>query len=160
MKKIFAAVLFAATTTVFASADVEIKGLKLGMTREEVQALHPAGTKGEIFTVAGVKSKYAHSNVEQYNSDGKVIAVMFFFDRDNFEQVFDAVKGKYPKMNCETSSVSNAMGATFQKIECRHGSLKITNMVSDINTSLLSIVDAEHAIKAVNERRAQSRGDL
>lgn len=127
---------------------IDIKGIYLGMTNDQVTEKIGASE----FTVAGIKSKYSNLHLDFH--DGKLDQLIFFFHPTGFDNVLDAVKGKYPLLKCENSTVSNAMGASFPQTRCEFGdseSLLILSRVIDIKTSALSLVSKRRL--AEEERR-------
>ncbi len=83
------AVAVALQPTIAYSQDIEIKGLRLGMTREEViEKLGPFPLRN--FTVAGVPSKYQFIAPKFY--DDKLDSFEFFFNANRFDDVHRAVK--------------------------------------------------------------------
>jgi len=145
------------------SQEIEIKGLRLGMTMAEVES-----KVGKLplknFTIAGVKGKYEDSNpviIKFY--EGKLDVFVFFFDANHFDDVLEAVKTKYPSLECAKSNVSNAMGASFDQVKCnlhdQSGSLSLSRFVSDIKTSALSLM-SDRAIKETKDKQKEKRKDL
>jgi hypothetical protein len=122
------------------SQKIEIKGLRLGMTTEEAEA--KVGPMPLLnFTIAGVPGKYADSSPDFH--DGKLDSFAFYFDSAHFDDVFAAVKSKYPALRCVKSKVVNALGASFTQLDChlrdKTGDLTLTRFINDINTSGLSL---------------------
>jgi hypothetical protein len=92
---------------------IEIKGLRLGMTESEAEE-----KVGKMpFTVAGVEAMNSRPIIEFY--ENKLDYFLFAFDEDKFEDVLQSVKTKYPDLKCVESTLSNAMGASFQQVTCR-----------------------------------------
>jgi hypothetical protein len=120
------------------SQALEIKGISIGMPEPQVEnIIRPE----EIFTVGGVRSK--DQRVYRDYVEGKLDNLVFTFSPSSFDEVYHAVKEKYPSIECVESSVSNAMGATFKQMECRiydaDSMLKLFRMI-DTTTSALVLV--------------------
>lgn len=91
---------------------LEIKGIKMGMTREEVaEKMGPP----EGFTIAGVRSKYPKNPLTlKYGEDGKLDSLSFSFE-SGFETVFEALKEKYPSLETDgtTATIQDKEGSTL-----------------------------------------------
>ncbi len=140
--------------------EIEIKEIRLGMTRAEVQK-----KVGQLplqnFTIAGVPSKYSTVSVEFH--EDKVDSFRFFFNSQDFNDVLEAVQKKYPKLKCENSSVKNSIGVSFSNTDCvlrePLGSLQLSRFVSDTRTSVLSLV-SDRSIKEFTENKSERQKDL
>lgn len=139
----------------------EIKGIRLGMTREEVIAVDPNIVANSIrLTVAGVSSKYIHSSPVKFNAEGKVNAFIFFFSAESFDTVRDAFQAKYPSMKCVQTQVQDRMGASFTDETCVYQSLMLEKFVNDIKTSAISLEDERDLIEKAAKRKAKAASDL
>ncbi len=163
---IYAFVLFAGLNSAAAiSQEIEIKGLKLGMSKADVELKF-----GEIsrygyiyeFTIGGVESQYGGGINLEFHED-KLDEVWFFFDADGFDAVRKAVASKYPALKCSGSTVSNAMGASFRQTKCslknKIGTLSISRFVSEINTSLLSM-RTPRSMNELMDKAKEKQGDI
>lgn len=139
---------------------IEIKGLRVGMTKAEVQKKFPT-FKG--FTIAGVRSKHDFLPLEVSYRSGKLHNLMFIFAPANFDTVFGAIKEKYPNINCEKSLVGNPMGATFGQVECSlqdsDSVLKLVRYATDISTSVL-IVSSKKLLEEQEANAKQRKKDI
>lgn len=119
---------------------IEIKGLHVGMPKAEVQEKFPTW---KDFTIAGVRSKFVLTPVSIEYRDDKIDKLTFFFDSSSFETVLGAIKEKYPETICKSTQVRNAMGATFEQIQCLlkggESDLLLSRYISDIRTSMLAV---------------------
>jgi hypothetical protein len=117
---------------------IEIKGLKIGMTEKKVSNVGIYG-----FTIGGVKSKFPDNPINLEYYEGKLDRLSFFFTPEGFDAVLEAVKSKYPLLECNDSIVSNAMGASFQQMICilegSEATLIIRKFTSSIENSSLSL---------------------
>ena len=157
MKKLLIAALLAASTSAFAAGE-DIKGIKIGMTKAEVAALFPKGTKG--MTIAGVSNMYAGSDPVEYDKDDKVESVIFFYKNDGFREILQAVKTKYPALKCKFSEVSNRMNAKFDQVECSIGDLSLTRIVDSIDDGSISLMSKEKVSKDAADRKAKQAKDI
>jgi hypothetical protein len=139
---------------------IEIKGLRMGMTKAEVKEKFPTW---KDFTIAGVRSRYEYTPVHIQYRDEKLDQFMFFFNSSSFEAVLGAIKEKYPETVCESTQVGNAMGATFEQIRCslsdNESVLQLSRYVSDIRTSVLSLVSKKSLEEQV-EKAKQRKKDI
>jgi hypothetical protein len=143
-------------STLFHSLDfhgIEIKGIHIGMTEKEVT--EKIGNVDE-FTIAGVKSKHYNIPLSLHYHDGKLDSLDFFFTPEGFGAVLEAVKSKYPSLKCENSTVWNAMGASFQQMECMledsETYLRISRFTSSIDTSSLSLISQRWIDEKIKHR--------
>jgi hypothetical protein len=155
------AVVLLIVAPVWAQEDIiEIKGLQIGMTKEEVKA--KIGTlAARDFTIAGVPNKYPFFEPQFYSD--KLDHFVFFFDSKFFNQMLEAVRAKYPALRCEESMVSTGAGGSFTQVKCTLrdsiGVLSLSRFVNDINTSGLSV----YSHRFLNEEfksREQRQKDL
>lgn len=136
-----AALLITCTSATAFGAGEDIKGIKLGASREEIAALFPEGTnKITIAEVTRIGSKVLP--IEDYTADGKVKRVSFTFSSNLWHVMRDAVKQKYSKkFKCSESVVQNGFGAQFTQIECEAGDIQLTKYSGDLETSTISMFD-------------------
>ncbi len=167
---IYAFVLFAGLNSAAAiSQEIEIKGLKLGMSKADVELKFgkvdnvALGKDGELyqFTIGGVEGTYNHAKLE-FHAD-KLDKVWFFFNADGFDAVRKAVASKYPALKCSGSTVSNTMGASFRQTECslknKIGTLELRRFVGDINTSVLTMTTHRNR-KELMDKEKEKQGDI
>jgi hypothetical protein len=141
--------------------DIEIKGLRLGMTKQEVQK--KIGRLPVLnFTIAGVEGIDGPFSPEFYQ--GKLDSFVFLFDPRDFDEVLSAVKGKYPALTCENSTVTNAMNARFTQTQCnlrdKQGALQLSRYVLNISTSALSLVSDRHIKDSLDKQDKKRKKDL
>lgn len=138
---------------------IEIKGLRIGMTKEEVEQ-KIGSLPARDFTIAGARSKYPFAP-KFY--DGKLDSFSFFFESGKFEEVVSAVKEKYPDLKCDDSVVTNAMGGSFAQVRCikadELGALYLSRFVSDIKTSSLAML-SERSKREYEQKRNERKRDL
>ena len=153
------AVIIAVIVPISAMAQlIEIKGLRVGMTKAEVQEKFPTW---KDFTIAGVRSKFEHLPVTIKYREDQLDQLMFIFSSASFQPVLAAVKEKYPGIKCETSQVGNSIGATFEQIHCsmedQDSVLQLSRYLSDVRTSMLTLVSKrwldEQADKAKQKKK-------
>lgn len=159
MKYIFAAALLGATNSAFAES-IDIKGIHIGMTETELSKKYPSW---DGFTVGGTPSKHQDLPVTLSFYEGRLDNFAFFFDPDGFDNVLAAVKKKFPNIFCLTSSVSNAMGASFSQVTCMMrdstSHLYLSRYVSDIQTSVLSLA-SERSMKESDKTQREKQKDI
>jgi ABC-type amino acid transport substrate-binding protein len=154
-----AAVLLAqAASTLAQDAPLEIKGLRIGMSKEEVTEKHPNWTG---FTVAGARAKYAALPVMVKYHENRLDQLMFFFTPDAFDVLLTAFKEKYPALACKSSSIGNAMGATYEQVQCSLSDsdsvLQVRKYVNDSRTSLLSLHSKRFVEEETKKQREQKK---
>lgn len=150
---IFLLLILVATASAFAQdktnkihynhKDINIKGIYIGMTKDEFNDKF-ANIDLNNFTIGGAPNKYAEQPLDpEYDKNNKLVRFVYFFHPNFFDDVKFALKNKYPALKCNNSSVSNAMGASFQQIICtiddNISMLAIKRFAGDINTSGISI---------------------
>lgn len=139
--------------------ELEIKGIRLGMTETEVQEKMDSNLVGYI-TIAGVRSKYP-VGFEYYN--GKLDHLTILFDSNEFETIAEAVKAKYPQIKCNTGKVTNGYGASFTQKFCelkgKTGELILFKFLDTIETSCLSL-KSNRLIKQNSDEHNKKKKDL
>lgn len=142
------------------SQTIEIKGIQIGLPKEQVEQKAP---DSDAFTIAGVKSKFDMIPYSTKYRDGLLDRFAFYFHSRSFENVLGAVKEKYPKISCVSSPVGNAMGASFEQIQC---SLKGTDSILElrryagvIDTSALTLTSFKF-IEDENEKEKNKKKDI
>ena len=142
------------------SQTLDIKGLRIGISKDDVEQKTPMLAD---FTIAGVRSKYEHSPVSLEYREDKLDQMFFFFDPSGFDEVLGAVREKYPRMTCENSEVGNAMGAKFKQVQCSvqdsNSVLQVTRFVGDIRTSALTLM-SKRALREQSETAKQRKKDI
>jgi hypothetical protein len=135
---------------------IEIKGVMIGMTPEELEA-KVGRMPIKNFTIGGVEGNY---DFKTNFHKGQLDRFLFFFHSSRFDELVAAVKGKYPELECENSTVSNRMGAKFQQTVCvlndELTSLSITRFSGDVRTADLDMVskrEIQDRIKRAAERK-------
>ena len=97
---------FAALVVVVASGvpAQDLKGVRIGMTKDDYdKVMESVG----YFTIGGVSPKY--SVTPAFDEQGKLSSFIFFFRSEDYGQVREAVKTKFPKLKCVQSKVGNRM---------------------------------------------------
>jgi hypothetical protein len=139
---------------------IEIKGLRVGMTKAEVQKKFPTWKN---FTIAGVPNKYESLTFNIEYQDDRLNQFTFFFDAASFETVLEAIREKYPATKCKTSKVGNAMGAKFEQVQClmsdSESVLELLRYVGDIQTSMLSLI-SKKALDDQARKTKQQKKDI
>ena len=120
----YAAILLLAASAAQAQ-DIDIKGLKLGMSQAEVQAVMPDPLQ---FTIGGVRPR--HEPTTTYVA-GKLDLFQFDFPASNYEMVREAFRAKYPALACEQESVVTGLGAVLPNERCELGDLSIERYSGD-----------------------------
>ena len=130
--------------------EVEIKGIKIGMSKSDIDALLGDSNSPKSFSIAGINSKTPPAIFNRF-IDGKLSQFSFYFSAINFSLMQSAVKEKYPDLACETSEVKNRMGATFEQVRCKinykSGELLLSKYSLDLNTSGLVMTSEEEREK-------------
>ena len=102
------------STTAFAQG-IEIKGLRLGMTKTEIEKKF--GTLPlNNFTIADVAGKFP-VRLEFY--EGKLDEIMFFFSPKGFDDVRKAVVAKNPELKCTDSTITSPKGESYKQVNCK-----------------------------------------
>ena len=145
------------STTAF-SREIEIKGLRLGMTKTEIEKqFGPLPLNN--FTIADVSGKFP-VRLEFY--EGKLDELMFFFSAKSFNDVRQAVVSNYPELKCADSTVSDNMGASYKQVKCKLedmlGMLKLDRYVRDTDTSALILMSHRLSQELEKNRKEKQTG--
>lgn len=110
-------------------------------------------------TIAGVNIR----NMIVTVSNDSVDMIYLIFDSGSFEQVRDALREKYPKLKCQRSDVSNAMGARFDQQECDvrsvNGTISLSQRSGKVTESSLSMY-SDTALARISRDRKKNASDL
>lgn len=113
------------------------------------------------FTIADVPSKY--KRVDFFFREERLDSFNFYFAEDDFEHVLDALRTKYPKLQCQQSPVTNLFGARLAQVECglkdKRGGLSLTRFVNDVNTSGLSLYSNE-LVQELKQKKRKHNKDI
>jgi hypothetical protein len=127
------------STTVFGQ-NIEINGLRLGMTKTEIEKKFGVLPLNN-FKIANVSGVFP---VRLAFHEGKLDELMFFFSSNSFNDVRQAVIPKYPELRCTDSIVTSPKGAKYKQVNCKMedqlGTLKLDRFVMDIDTSALILI--------------------
>ena len=126
MKSLFLVLVF--MVTCFAT-EVEIKGLKIGITKDDISKIYqikkfPLKDKlnrdkyylsGDMITIADSKI----FDMELFFVDDKVDYINITLYSSSFDKVLDAIKGKYNNVKCTNYEIKNKLGNSFTQTECQ-----------------------------------------
>lgn len=162
----------------YSPSELEIKGIKIGMTEHDanyakidsqMKAIQSASERERVaglgFTIGGVRSKNDMLNDVDFTfRDEKLVMLTFIFKPDGFDMVIEAVKSKYPMLQCNESIVSNAMGASFHQIDCevndsKGNTLLITKFDGNIETSSLHLFSQRY-LDELKKKRNDKKQDF
>lgn len=167
LRSVVAAAGLAVGVTI-AAPPLEFKGLRPGLSRSEHElgvffhcrqdfcALQKTAPQQ---TIAGAPVRGVYLEL-----DGDLIgSVHVVFDSVDFGRVKEAFLAKYPALRCETSSVQNRMGASFDQEICRvrdsSSRLLLHKRAGKIDESDLMIIS--HAFsEATRQKEASKKGDI
>jgi hypothetical protein len=145
------------STAVFGQ-QIEIKGLRLGMTETEIEKKFGALPLNN-FKIANVTGKFP---VMLAFHEGKLDELMFFFSSNSFNDVRQAVIAKYPEIKCIDSPVTSPTGAKYTQVNCKLGdqlgTLRLDRFVRDIDTSAL-ILTSHRLFQELENKRKEKQTD-
>lgn len=108
------------------AGDLDIKGIRIGMKREEVVSIIRAANLAGGFTINNATPPMKFMNglvtVDKYDQAGNLVLFMAMFKPTDFARIESAMMAKYPSTTCIDSTVQNAYGATFPQRQCIHTS--------------------------------------
>jgi hypothetical protein len=94
---------------------------------------------------------------------GRLDNFHFSFAHDSFLDVLEAVKEKYPSIECEDSQLKNARGATFNQVHCfladNVSTLLLTRYSGDLRTSSLTLASVRR-LDAQSEEDKLKKKDI
>ena len=155
-----AALSCVALTVAAQDAVLEIRGLRIGMTQDEVVEMYPNWAD---FTVAGTRAKFPNMPVTIKYHENKLDQFTYFFASDGFDSLMSAFKEKYPALSCKNSKIGNAMGATYEQIQCdltdSNSVIRMSKYVSDSRTSLLSL-NSKRIVDEMLKKHREKKKDI
>ena len=149
---------------------IEVKGIQLGMTEDQVLAIVGSKTPRDL-VIAGVPSYYAQDRNMPfdpgvqflYDEQGHLSKFMFLFKSVGFTDVQAAFQQKYKAMRCLGSEVKTRAGGALNQVQCALktdvGNLFLERFAGDSDTSALSMSSPDQLRKDTAER-ARRLGDI
>jgi hypothetical protein len=164
MKKLAFIALLSLLATIHSTAvfgqQIEIKGLRLGMTKTEIEKKFGALPLNN-FTIANVSGKFP---VRLAFHEGKLDELMFFFSSNSFNDVRQAVTANYPELKCSDSTVTSPTGTKYKQVNCKLedqlGKLRLDRLVRDIDTSALILISNRLFQELENKRKEKQKDNL
>lgn len=142
------------------SQTIDIKGISIGMSQEEISKKF---LNWDGFTIAGVQGKMKRSPVITEYFEGKLDIMIFPFNSEDFRIVRSAIEEKYPLLSCKNSEVGNTQGAIFDQINCTledtKSLLQLDRFSGDIRSSVLSI-SSKRRLNEIGENIKQKKKDI
>jgi len=139
---------------------IEIKGLRIGMTRAEVIAKYGKPPLRD-FTVAGVPGKSKRLDLSFH--EDRLDYWIFYFDVGAFDELMEALRSKYPRLRCTERMVPNYLGAPYAQVDCslsdRTSTLSLRRVAQDINTSALWM-SSQRRLEALEQKAKANQRDL
>jgi hypothetical protein len=137
---------------------IEINGLRLGMTKTEIEKKFGALPLKD-FKIAKVSGKFP---VRLAFHEGKLDELMFFFSSDSFNDVHKAVTSKYPLIACTDSTLTSPTEKKFTQVNCKMkdqlGTLRLDRFVRDIDTSALILI-SDRLFQELETKRKEKQTD-
>src|SRR5689334_4159678 len=119
MKKLAVITLLTLVATIYSVAafgkEIEIKGLRLGMTKIEIEKKFGALPLNN-FKIADVSGKFP---VRLVFYEGKLDELMFFFSSKSFSDVRKAVISDNPEIKCTDSTITSPKGESYIQVNCK-----------------------------------------
>lgn len=144
-------------------ASVDIKGIHLGMSKAEFQALFPDAKLDDVdplphFTIGGTESKYGGGPGLEWEKDGTLGYFVFQYYPAGFDGLRTALKQKYPALKCQRSVVYNALGEAFDDEDCWLGrDLLLSKYTDDLTLGQLTLESDAHRKAERDEQREEAR---
>ena len=148
----------------FSVQTIELKGVRLGMLRSEVESITGDYMNYEQrnFTIGDVATDTNKPPLQDY-IDGKLSSFFFTFQSSSFSDVLGAVKSKYPSLACHSTEIRNGFGAVFPSVECvlhsADGRLTLKKYGVDLNSSYLALTSNEQ-LEAEKKAKEKSSADI
>jgi hypothetical protein len=135
MKKIIPVFLLMLFFSSAFAEEIDIKGIRLGMTKKEISALYPNGT--DNFTIGGVSNSLG---LRLLFHEDKLAEMTFYFDTSGFNNVISAVKYKYPNIKCV--KITDPRMPWFGSVECEYKQLTVVDNTT-MNTGFVKLITSE-----------------
>ena len=146
------------STTAFAQG-IEIKGLRLGMTKTEIEKKFGTLPLNNFTIAADVPGKFP-VRLEFY--EGKLDELMFFFSPKSFDDVRKEVISKNPELKCTDSTITSPRGESYKQVNCKLadmlGTLRLDRFVRDIETSALTLTSHRLFQELEKKRKEKQKG--
>jgi hypothetical protein len=134
--------------------EVEIKGLRIGMTLDEVKKLYPSGyPRAGEFSVARIVPAFPALGVAIKYDNDKLSRLSFIFKSRDFFEMRDTLKLRYENLRCVDSVLVDNHGRQFTQINCSYKELRLERYFGgDLTVSHLELMS-----DAYREERARER---
>ena len=136
----------------------DVNGIKIGMSEEDVnKAIGPV----KEFTIGGVYGYYPDKPVKTEYRDGGLDQLTFYFLPGRFEKMREAMKEKFPDLECKDTEVpwkEKILTQTVCSLQGQEAVLRIIRYVPDLRTSalrLFSIKAEEELVKKIELDKQQ-----
>jgi hypothetical protein len=147
----------------------DIKGIRLGMPKDDVIRALGGETEGPAWnlnqqpwhylwcmTIAEVYPKNECSSIFTFDEENRLVWVYWMFDPNEFENLRDALKVKFPKMRCTSNTVITTMGGRFQNQECVAGDIELSKYSSSVRNGYIQMIDRKWQ-RQDREKKAKER---
>lgn len=161
---LFITILF---SSLFAQ-DIDIKGLKIGMSFEDASKLFKLSKSGNISFATnkdGTKPTFASKKIDFLGlkfENNKIREIALKIQSDHYDTIIAPLKDKY-KMVCESSIIQNRMGAKFNQEECVFISndvqMNVTKYSQNINESFI-LVSKPLTNEELNKSNEKIKSDI
>ena len=139
---------------------LSVKGIQLGMSKDQVTAIIRAENQAGGFTIGGAKSasQYAKglTTIDQYR-DGGLDMLAIFFRPHEFDSVEAAVRTKYSDLACDDMPVQSGAGVALTQRVCvlsddQGGRITIHKYASKVTSSALVFSSKAYSEEFKNAR--------
>jgi hypothetical protein len=141
--------------------EIDIKGIRLGMAKQEVDA--QIGSPEE-FTIARIPCVNPNGNRDHrdyglltYYVDDKLDSLAFFFSTEQFDDMVEALRLKYPQLDCKDSVNQDGIDLTACILEGKSGNLLLHRHYFTVSTSVLFLQTQEAEQRRQEAARKQEQ---
>ena len=141
-------------------AAIEIKGIRVGMTKQQLNQTIPSWSG---FTIAGVPPMFHELRSPAVFHAGRLDRFVYMFLPEHFNTMHEALLEKYPALQCKSLVKTDTVGESAESTECgladKDSVLLLSKYSVDRNTSLIGLYSRRY-LEEEKQRKLKTKKDI